>query len=356
MSKLDPTGESLESILASIRRSLAEQSTDVLADDAAPPASYDSLGAVVPGQDPPPRFLGGGGMEPSQAPAMPPPAEVPLPAGIPAAGDQAFAGLDNPPPPASIGALLSRLPDEPPPPAPAAAPEPAEAPKDPLWFLVRGKDRMGGIPAPAPTAFPQPPPPAPPAPAQPAASAGVAQPAAAAPKPALTEIVRGPLPPFFGSSPEAAKVEVAPAPPLPGMGPGMAPGIGPAPLPGTSVAAPATPLPVSAVRPAETATPRGGASEGAPLAPATPAGTGAVDAAAPAGARGGTASSVPAQPAAESASPAAERSQLRGLEAMVADLLRPMLRSWLDENMPRLVSAALQAEAETLSRRDPKKP
>jgi cell pole-organizing protein PopZ len=53
---------------------------------------------------------------------------------------------------------------------------------------------------------------------------------------------------------------------------------------------------------------------------------------------------------------AANPSQLQGLDAMVADLLRPMLRRWLDENMPRLVSAALKAEAETVSRRDPKKP
>ena len=41
---------------------------------------------------------------------------------------------------------------------------------------------------------------------------------------------------------------------------------------------------------------------------------------------------------------------------MVAELLRPMLRRWLDENMPRLVSAALKAEAELISKRDPKKP
>jgi cell pole-organizing protein PopZ len=40
----------------------------------------------------------------------------------------------------------------------------------------------------------------------------------------------------------------------------------------------------------------------------------------------------------------------------VAELLRPMLRQWIDENMPRLVSAALKAEAEAQSRRDPRKP
>ena len=34
----------------------------------------------------------------------------------------------------------------------------------------------------------------------------------------------------------------------------------------------------------------------------------------------------------------------RSLEAAVTDLLRPMLREWLDENLPRLVEKALQAE------------
>jgi cell pole-organizing protein PopZ len=68
------------------------------------------------------------------------------------------------------------------------------------------------------------------------------------------------------------------------------------------------------------------------------------------GAPGAKAHSVPVQPAA-----AAGATQLQGLDAMVADLLRPMLRRWLDENMPRLVSAALKAEAENPPRRDPKK-
>ena len=47
--------------------------------------------------------------------------------------------------------------------------------------------------------------------------------------------------------------------------------------------------------------------------------------------------------------------QNQALEAMVAELLRPMLRRWLDENMPRLVSAALKAEAALLSEHDSNK-
>jgi cell pole-organizing protein PopZ len=37
--------------------------------------------------------------------------------------------------------------------------------------------------------------------------------------------------------------------------------------------------------------------------------------------------------------------QNAALEAAVLELLRPMLRQWLDQNMPRLVAEALKAEA-----------
>jgi hypothetical protein len=75
----------------------------------------------------------------------------------------------------------------------------------------------------------------------------------------------------------------------------------------------------------------------------------------------GKASFLAGPPAAPMPGPAAAGSSealphVRGLEAMVAELLRPMLRRWLDENMPRLVSAALKAEADLMSGRDPKKP
>jgi cell pole-organizing protein PopZ len=344
MSKLDPTGESLESVLASIRRSLAEQSTDVLADDGAlQPPSLDSLGAVVPGDEPPPRFLANGGKEPPRA-------QVPIPAEAPAPTGRAFAGLDDPPPPASVTAALSRPDEASQAPAPPV-PQPAEGSKDPLWFLARpaGKDKSDSIPAATVGAAPQP------MSAQPAPAA-VAQPPAAAPKPALTEIVRGPLPPFFGSTPEAAKVEVSPAPPIP------------APLPGAAIIPPASP-PAPIVHPSDSAPPHSAVPDSAPRMPGGPAGSATSTApATPAGGHmreamaNGRAHSIPAEPVADgdtspaSGSPAATAPQLQGLETMVADLLRPMLRRWLDENMPRLVSAALKAEAETLSRWDPKKP
>ena len=34
------------------------------------------------------------------------------------------------------------------------------------------------------------------------------------------------------------------------------------------------------------------------------------------------------------------------LESMVLELLKPMMRQWLDQNMPRLVAAALKDEAD----------
>jgi hypothetical protein len=52
---------------------------------------------------------------------------------------------------------------------------------------------------------------------------------------------------------------------------------------------------------------------------------------------------------------AGEPAQSQALEAMVAELLRPMLRRWLDENMPRLVSAALKQELALMSERETKK-
>jgi len=329
MSKLDPTSESLESILASIRRGLAEQSTDVLTEDGAQqPVSLDILGSVVPGDEPPPRFLGGTGTEAPRQPQVPLPTETALPAGFPVQTDQAFAGLDDPPPPASISAALARGDESSRPPAPAAVPAPPQsegASKDPLWFLARGKD---GVPPPTPGGAPQPAP-AQPMPAQPVAPAALAPTPAAPKETALKEIVRGPLPPFFGSSPETSKVEVSPAPPTASV-----------PLPGTAVIPPA---PIARTAEAELQRSAAPVRSSAPAREALP--------------NGKASSSVPVPPTAGSTAPAAASApHLQGLDAMVAELLRPMLRQWLDENMPRLVSAALKAEAESQSRRDPRKP
>lgn len=42
------------------------------------------------------------------------------------------------------------------------------------------------------------------------------------------------------------------------------------------------------------------------------------------------------------------------MEETVADLLRPMLRNWLSENMPRIVERALRKELEESNRSEHK--
>ena len=39
------------------------------------------------------------------------------------------------------------------------------------------------------------------------------------------------------------------------------------------------------------------------------------------------------------------------LEALVRELLKPMLKSWLDENLPRIVEAKVEEEIERIARR-----
>jgi cell pole-organizing protein PopZ len=340
MSKPDTTGESLEAILAAIRKSLAEQSTGVL-EETAPTSADDVPGAAELREQ---RFsawlpdvaeLAEEAVQPEPVPAAP------------AAPDE-LAEETPPPPPASVVAATAAAsaPAMDPVPTAAAAPAPktetaemAEAPvkaataqtadktdKDPLWFLSQPVvvEKKEAAPAPVPAAAPRPAP----------ASAG---PPAAGAKPALKEIVRGPLPPFFGSSAEAAKVEVAPGPAMP------APPMGAALVPPVVT----QPVPMARAPAGEPARP-GVAQESAPRPPA--AGSGAASE----GASGANAGSLFAQPAGDGpAAPAGGQTQIQGLEGMVTELLRPMLRRWLDENMPRLVSAALKAEAELMSKRDP---
>lgn len=57
-------------------------------------------------------------------------------------------------------------------------------------------------------------------------------------------------------------------------------------------------------------------------------------------------SPAPAEPAAAASAPAA-----RSFEDTVADMLRPMLEKWIDENMPRIVERALQRDASLTGRK-----
>jgi cell pole-organizing protein PopZ len=284
MSRSEATGESLESILASIRRSLSEQSTDILEEEVAPlPAEEPSSAAA---ERPGPDGLGHR-LADTDSDVAPPHPQVEAAAPV---APQVSDRVEAPPPPA------------------AAAPARTQALADPLWFLgARGQAK-----------------PAPPA----------ARVDAKAQAPAKAGVVRGPLPPFFGSSAEAQKTEVVLVQPPPASGPGVL--LPPAPPPAAKAA-------YEHSNELDTA---------APMPPPAPA---PVDAAEPL--RNGRANALSAPTAADGKpAPGGDSPHVNALEAMVAELLRPMLQRWLDENMPRLISAALKDEASRLSARDPKKP
>jgi cell pole-organizing protein PopZ len=297
MSKPDATGGSLESILASIRKSLAEQSTDALSEDAAPaPKPEDEHGdaKAAPRRE---------GLTQRLADAAPQVgddlADLVAEQSGKAAGAAALPAAAPSPDPMPVAAPAQ------PPPAAAAS---ARNEGDPLWFLTPGPETN---------------------------AAKAAQPASGAEEPALRpEVLRASLPPFFGSSAEAEKVEVVAAPVLP---------VSP-PLPIVSPPAPARggaeAEPVAEVRRA--------APAAAPSSPAPPA-------AAPL--RNGRANAAFESPAEPKDAPAGASPHIHGLEAVVVDMLKPMLRQWLDENMPRLVASALADEAAARARvRDPNKP
>lgn len=265
MSKAEPVSGSLEDILSSIRKSLAEQSTDDLgeAPDPAQPLETKSPASRREG------LVG------RLANAT---------AGLP---DRAGARDDD------LSDVLEPGGGQPraePPAAASPAPEGHEKPaaaqlaasaSDPLWFLTRKEpEPASGAGAPVRGA---------------ADSAPLTQP----------EVLRAALPPFFGASTQGPQVEtVSTASRSAGVASHAGREFG-------RVLDPAIAREVSLVAAAaETA--------GRPVAPGAPP--------APPGAKGGE---VP-----------------HALEAMVLELLKPMLRQWLDQNMPRLVAAALKEEAD----------
>ena len=293
MSKPDSTGESLESILASIRRSLSEQSTDVLEEEmvgpAAAPKDAKSGAALKDGLA---QRLAGTAVD------------APL-AGDAKPSKQNLADLVEDPTPSTPS----------PPPAGSDASE-AKAQKDPLWFLS-GRGQPAAKESERHT-IPD---------ARRSASTGGKAPAASP-----SEVVRGPLPPFFGSSAEAAKVELVPAQPI-----------------STGVGVMLPPV----VQPVRASHVQGSEPETAAEVRRAPAGAGGEGA----GVRNGKANSLFGHAAADGkTAPGGDTPHTHSLEVMVSELLRPMLQRWLDENMPRLVSAALKDEAARMSERDSKKP
>jgi hypothetical protein len=161
MSKPDAKGDNLESILASIRKSLAEQSTDVLAEDAAaapPPAPKPE--EERKDAKPAPRREGLAQRLAEAAPAAPKGraddladlVEEPSGKPAPAATAAPAAGAAAPSPSATPAPATAEAP-----PSPAAA-GPARSEGDPLWFLTPGPEE----PAVSRPASPPPPPTSPP--------------------------------------------------------------------------------------------------------------------------------------------------------------------------------------------------
>lgn len=307
MSKAAASGGNLESILASIRRSIAEESTVALVEDPAssppPPAPKPEAESKEAAAASTSRREGLAKRLAEASPAAPPSGNddlsdliVPSAEAFARFGPVAAQELASAPEPA---AELKPEPEI----APATPPR-AEA-SDPLWFLAPGPEQE---------------------------RAKAAEPAAASSEPTLRpDVVRASLPPFFGSSVAADKPEVVTAPPPPAI----------APRPSAAAAEPAS----SAAREAVPVRPSPVAPVTAPPAPAaTPP------------LRNGRANSLFDPPPVETvaSAAAADLSGKNGLDAVVVDMLRPMLRQWLDENMPRLVASALAEEA-ARNVRDPKK-
>ncbi len=302
MSKPDPAGGSLENILASIRKSLSEQSTDALSETAAAPADQEKDARPVRKPGLTQRLAGASaGASLTDGEKGDDLSDL-LEEGQGASGKTA-------PEPASVSTAEA---------AGAVSPAAGSDEKDPLWFLTRRDETVPEGELPLLGAAPEPK----------AAEKSVANPAAET-KLTRPEELRASMPPFFGSSTEAAKpapVAVDPAAQASGsqvtrpQGPALRAPAGPAGA-DTGMA-----LEVSLVA---------AAAEAAATRPPQPA---------PQPALNGRATAV-AQPPPGPAL-AGDTPLTRALESVVLDLLRPMLRQWLDENMPRLVAEALSEEVQ----------
>lgn len=276
MSKAEPASGSLEDILSSIRKSLAEQSMDALAESPSSEPQTDMKATA--------RREGLVGRLAN--------ATVGIPDRLAAQDDdlsdvlEAEADLPKIAVPAASAATAAPAYAEP------AVAQPVAAGKDPLWFLTRKE------PEPA------------------APGAGAAPGAADALPLTQPEVLRAALPPFFGASAQGPQVETMPT----ASGP----------------AAASQPL-GAGVQPAARASVE--RDLGRVLDPAIAREVSLVAAAAETAGR-------PVAPGAPLARPAAGGEVPHALESMVLELLKPMMRQWLDQNMPRLVAAALKDQAD----------
>jgi cell pole-organizing protein PopZ len=99
--------------------------------------------------------------------------------------------------------------------------------------------------------------------------------------------------------------------------------------------------------------PMASATAAAPAKPAAPVTTAAVVAPGPAARAPKPEATLVAKAVSESAPVMAGT---RTMDETVVELLRPLLRDWLDKNMPRLIEPALKAELEALRAQLDKEP
>ena len=280
MSKPDPAGGSLEAILASIRKGLAEQSGEAAAEPERPSATPEPEAKPVR-RGLTERLAGA-------APGTP---------DIPQGSDDLSDLLEGPADPAPVS------------PASTAPSSQATSPatEDPLWFLSRREEQ------PQPSAGQS-------ALGLDRGTGAASQPAAAEPSLTRPEVLRASMPPFFGSS-ESATVTPPPAEPA-------------AQHATSASSASAAAAPPEAPSPAGSITREVSRVAGAETAAPTVSASGS-------GLNGAAATSS----ATDASIASGDAATNRALEAVVLELLKPMLRQWLDENMPRLVAQAISDEA-----------
>ena len=295
MSKPDAASGSLESILASIRKSLSEQSVEAGGEERAAlfePAKDGAgrkggltrrlAGAAGEGAT-----AGDGKAGDDLADLLEDQTTVPPPTAKPAAASPAASVASAPAAPTAAPITQA---------TPAAASPPDE---DPLWFLTRRDE-----PAPVEAA-------ALPVAAEAQSGAGV-RPQAAEPILTPPEVVRATMPPFFGSTAEVLKPEAPQRDAREAAATVRQPPRPAAVASGLAAAVPTAEAPKAGVQP--------------PAVHTLPNGRGAEPGEVKGAAQGDT-------------------QYTRALEAAVLELLKPMLAQWLDRNMPRLVGEALKEEA-----------
>lgn len=379
MSKPEAKGtQNLEEILASIRKSLTEESTDGLADlRPGAPATVSSL-ATRPAQAQP--------AAPAKAAPQAPAAETPRSDGLTSRLAGALNGADT----ASdddLSDFFAHVPKRSSSPPAGDAPKASED-KDPLWFLGRPEGepiKADGGSARTGMGDRQQPPAGPIELSRPEtlrssfpplfgggrdAAVGPRLPndgpadgamAAAAAAPATTPApVTAPVTVPVTTPEPATKIEpaakaepavkadaadkVQPLPPAPALEKAAPPAAPAAPSPAKASATPVA-VPDKAAKP-DVAPPQPTAGKPAAPQPAkAPAAPVAKAPAAPATAAGVSPAAAPAKPAAApaKADPAAT-AQSRVLEDMIAQLLEPVLVRWLDTNLPRLIEKTVREE------------